>query len=517
MTITRHFIDVSGAAGLRRVHYRKAGTGPPLLMVHQSPRSSAEYAEVMQRWAAHFTCIAPDTPGFGQSDPLPGEPDIDDFADANIALLDALGLDRVAAYGFHSGAIILVTALKRHPQRFTTVACGGYAVWTPEEMELFGTAYLPPFHPQPYGEHLVWVWNRVLEQSWFFPWFDVRPETRLPMANDDPEAVHAIVTEMLDAGNAYRAGYAAVLRAPRDIPPPDAKTPPVLVAAYAGDPLQEHIDRLGEMPTGWISKKVATPAELEAAALSHLRASETPSATAIPEAGDEGFVHVQAAGFDGLVHWRGSPAAERFVLPAPGSEASLLEDKDALVIDLPGHGLSDDWPGGEFAAWAAVAAAACEAVGAQPGIVVGEGASLLLAAEVARRIDAPACGGFDVLLPARSEPGWAERALPDITPDRHGAYLIRNWSAVRAEQLFWPWFEASAANAIPFRPEQVEPGALALSHRARIRARAGRELLKVLLDLDRDQIIAAAPPLTFLRVPGWARERDDIWIPEETK
>src|SRR5690606_14285730 len=78
MTITRHFVTV----GKRRIHYRKAGSGPPLLMVHQSPRSSAEYEPLMTKWAQHFTCIAPDTPGFGQSDPLPGDPDINDFSTA---------------------------------------------------------------------------------------------------------------------------------------------------------------------------------------------------------------------------------------------------------------------------------------------------------------------------------------------------------------------------------------------------------------------------------------------------
>ena len=84
MEITRHFVDV----GSRRVHYRRAGKGPPLLMAHQSPRSSAEYEPLMREWGKHFTCIAPDTPGFGQSDPLAiEEPTIDDFADAMLAFL----------------------------------------------------------------------------------------------------------------------------------------------------------------------------------------------------------------------------------------------------------------------------------------------------------------------------------------------------------------------------------------------------------------------------------------------
>jgi pimeloyl-ACP methyl ester carboxylesterase len=212
--ITRHFIDVRG----RRVHYRRAGSGPPVLMVHQSPRSSAEYEPLMRRWAEHFTCIAPDTPGFGLSDPLPGTPEIEDFADAIMAFVDAVGLGRVAAYGFHSGGIILVTALKRHPERFTGLAVGGYGVWTPAERAAFSETYLPPFRPSAYGEHLVWLWNRILEQSWFFPWYDVRPETRLPLASADPVAIDLAIRDMLDSGDAYRAGYGAVFRAGRDIP-----------------------------------------------------------------------------------------------------------------------------------------------------------------------------------------------------------------------------------------------------------------------------------------------------------
>ena len=41
--ITRHYLTIKG----RRVHYRRVGKGPPLLMIHQSPRSSAEYEPLM--------------------------------------------------------------------------------------------------------------------------------------------------------------------------------------------------------------------------------------------------------------------------------------------------------------------------------------------------------------------------------------------------------------------------------------------------------------------------------------
>ncbi|PTD17223.1 alpha/beta hydrolase [Sphingomonas fennica] len=513
MTITRHFIRV----GNRRVHYRKAGSGPTLLMVHQSPRSSAEYEPLMERWGRHFTCIAPDTPGFGQSDPLPGTPDIADFSAALVELLDALGIERTAAYGFHSGGIILIGAVKRHPDRFTALATGGYAVWTPEEMAIFDRDYLPPFRPSAYGEHLAWLWNRIIEQTWFFPWFDVRDAARIGVAHDDPVKTDAVVRDMLDSGDAYRAGYGAVLRAPRDIPPADAKTVPVLIAAYDGDPLQAHIARLGEMPPSWRAEAVATPADLEDACLAHLRAAEALPCPDLAESRDGGFVHVAGTGFDGLIRWRGDPAGAQVLLHAPGREADLLDIGDALGIDLPGHGLSDGWQEGftpTLANWAAIVAAAIAAIAEGRPAIIGEGFSALLAAAVAARTGAHGWGAVaaHIPLPTATAP-WIDRAIPDQAPDRFGAYLIAAWGAVRAGHFFWPWFEARAANAIPFAAADIAPDALAAEHRALIRARAGKALLATLATADRDALVAAAPAIIGWETAGWAGGRNDIWSP----
>jgi len=440
--ITRHFIDVPNADGsTRRVHYRRCGQGQPLLMVHQSPRSSGEYESLMQAWGAHFTCIAPDTPGFGQSAPLPGQPEIGDFADGLVALMDALGLERCPAYGFHSGGIILVTALKRHPRRFTGLAVGGYAIWTAAEMAIFGESYLPPFRPSAYGEHLTWLWNRMLEQSWFFPWFDVRGEARLPGAHADVARVDQAVREMLEAGDAYRASYGAVLRAPRDIPPADALVPPVLISAYAGDPLQAHIDRLGDLPAGWRAETVATPADHQRVSLDFLLGLPPVAAAPLRECDDEGFAAVETAEFTGLVHWRGR-AGEVATIPAPGRAISLV---DGAGIDPPGHGLSDDWAGGsDRAAWEAVFA------------------------DVARQ------RGFAGLRFEAPAPGDPALLYPDLTPDRFGSHLLRAWGAVRAAQFFRPWHQASAATAIGFDAAAITPERLAAAHLALLQARAAR-------------------------------------------
>lgn len=444
MQITRHYLTVDG----RTVHYRRCGSGPTLLMVHQSPRSSAEYEPLMREWGAYFTCVAPDTPGFGQSVPLAPkmdgtDPDINDYADAVADFVHALGPEKVAAYGFHSGGIILVTALKRHPELFHGLAVGGYAIWTDEEMALFGTSYLPPFNPSAYGEHLTWLWNRILEQSWFFPWFDVRSESRLSVAHADPARVHAVVMEMLDAGDAYRLGYGAVLRAPRDIPPPDAVTPPVVITAYDGDPLQAHIDRLGAMPMGWEARKVATPKEHQEASLAFLQALTADGEQALAEDEDKGFVPIKTADFEGLIHWHGQRGGLLHI-HAPGEE---LNTSEPLGIDLPGHGLSSGWsdatPTG-WHAWQSVIDASATALGASQ-IVYTE-----------------------------PEEGDADRLFPDLMFDRFGNYLITAWGIVRARRLFSPWYEAAAAGVIDFDPAALAPQALAKDHRALIRAVAAK-------------------------------------------
>jgi haloalkane dehalogenase len=439
--ISRHFVPVEG----RRVLYRRAGKGPAVLLVHQSPRSSAEFVPLIERWAEHFTVIAPDTPGFGHSDPLPGEqPEIGDFAVALLGFLDALGIRRIAAYGFHSGGIILMSAFRQAPERFSAIAIGGYAIWTEAERAHFGDAYLPPLKASAYGEHLTWLWNRILEQSWFFPWFDARPEMRLSAAHDDPARVKATVCDMLDSGDAYRAGYGAVLRASRDIPPPDAKTPPVLITAYDGDPLQPHIDRLGSLPQGWTAKKVRTPAEQEAETLAFLQANRAPEPPVPVEMADEGFVVVG----DMQLHWHGQGDVLR--VHAPGRSVETLSADlraGARSVDLPGHGLSDLWSGED---WNTVIESARREFGAT------------------RIIRDPALTG---------DP---DRLFPDLSPDRFGAYLMRAWQIVRARHFFTPWYEANSAHAISFDPAAIAPERLAVEHRELLRATAARDYAKAL-------------------------------------
>ena len=92
------------AAG-RLVHYRRAGSGPPVVLLHDSPRSSVLHLPLLRTLSDAFTVYALDTPGYGLSDPLPDDPrpELDEFGDAHaierdLAIVNAvLNLRHVAA------------------------------------------------------------------------------------------------------------------------------------------------------------------------------------------------------------------------------------------------------------------------------------------------------------------------------------------------------------------------------------------------------------------------------------
>ncbi|QJQ32064.1 alpha/beta fold hydrolase [Sphingomonas lacunae] len=443
MRITRHYLTVKG----RRVHYRRCGEGPPVLLVHQSPRSSREYEAVMRQWGRQFTCLAPDSPGFGQSDPFSFRaPTTEDYADAVLDFAKAVGLSGIAAYGFHSGGIFLMNAMRRHPERFVALAVGGYPCFRPEELADVGEAYLPSFKPMPYGEHLVWAWNRLLEQSWYFPWYMPDDRRRMSLAHADPMAVQDMVMDLLAAGDAYRDGYRAALTAVYDVPAAGSDVPPALIASYAGDPMTAHIARFPPLPDGWEAAEQPTRDAHFAVCADFLSHHPAPAAD-LAEDRHRGFIAVQAGRFDGLIHWRGQ--GDVLHLHGPGCSLDLLSE-DGVMIDLPGHGLSDPWPGEpptDWAAWQVVIDAAAAHLGAK-----------------AVSHEALPCGEAVLL-------------FPDLTPDRYGHHLVTAWANVRASHVFAPHYAVNIAHARPIDPAAMAPERLAAEHLALIRAGTAAQAL----------------------------------------
>jgi haloalkane dehalogenase len=129
-----------------QVHYRLAGvpTDRPLVMLHQSPSSSAMWESVMPLFAARgWYVVAPDLLGHGGTDPGCVAPTLADYASGVWAALDALGLEVFDLVGHHSGASIGVLMATQRPARMRALALWGVALMTPERQHTLGTEQAP--------------------------------------------------------------------------------------------------------------------------------------------------------------------------------------------------------------------------------------------------------------------------------------------------------------------------------------------------------------------------------------
>ena len=524
---TRHWVTV----GSRRVHYTRAGDGPPVVLLHASPCSSKVLRMPQVVFAQRLTALAFDTPGFGLSDPLPmARPETEDFADALADTLDALGIGRVAVHGRHTGAQIAVEFAARHPSRCTVAITDGFPVFSEEVKRDRPERYLEPIVPSWDGAHLLWLWFRYREQHVFWPWNAQDAGHRADTDVPDLDFLHRGVVELLEAGDGYRVGYSTAYRH-RGIAAMTDLRVPVCFGWRPGDSLAGMRER---MPAG--SWNETFPREAEAAAraelevlLRHASGASPPPAphcTALAGRTTPGYVAVR--GGQVLVRRVGDAGAGApFVLipPLPGSSALLdgamralaeCSGREVIAFDLPGHGESparDDVPQ-TIAALAGAALQTLDAIGADRVHLCGHQGGAAVAVELATRaprriasltLDAPVC-----LEPTGRE-ALVERWLAEageLAPCRDGGHLVRAWHMRRDMSLWWPWFEQRREHA-RHGPVAIDPAALTLELRESMKQpRSTGPALRAVLAYPMAERLAALP-----MVPRLLARADDPWAP----
>src|SRR5262249_28485097 len=106
------------------IFYREAGrsNAPAILLLHGFPSASHMFRDLIPRLADRFHVIAPDLPGFGQSD-MPERIKFgytfDNIARTVGRFIDVIGLERFAIYVFDYGAPTGFRLAVRHPERIT--------------------------------------------------------------------------------------------------------------------------------------------------------------------------------------------------------------------------------------------------------------------------------------------------------------------------------------------------------------------------------------------------------------
>jgi pimeloyl-ACP methyl ester carboxylesterase len=106
--------------GRVRLHVRRAGSGPPLLLVHGMMTSSYSWRYVVRELSEHFEIIAPDMPGCGKSPPRPECPhDAASLATLIGELQGTLGIEGCLAIGNSLGGYLCLRLLYEDPKAFS--------------------------------------------------------------------------------------------------------------------------------------------------------------------------------------------------------------------------------------------------------------------------------------------------------------------------------------------------------------------------------------------------------------
>jgi len=195
-----------------QLHVRRAGEGPPLLLLHGFPQTHRMWRHVAPRLAASYTVVCPDLRGYGCSGCPPSDAAHAPYAKRALArdlvvLMERLGFARFAVAGHDRGGRVAYRLALDHPERVDRLAVLDVlptaAVWDRADAR-FALGYWPwsmLAQPAPLPERLLQaaadaVVDAALD-GWGPPSDAFDPATRAAYAKPlrDPAHAHAICEE----------------------------------------------------------------------------------------------------------------------------------------------------------------------------------------------------------------------------------------------------------------------------------------------------------------------------------
>jgi len=136
---TRESLVVHG----HRLSYLRAGSGPPLLLLHGIANNCQTWADVIPRLAESHTVIAPDLLGHGESDKPRGDYSIAAYANGLRDLTSVLDIEQATVVGHSLGGGIALQFAYQFPERCERLALVGSGGLGPELSAGLRAATLP--------------------------------------------------------------------------------------------------------------------------------------------------------------------------------------------------------------------------------------------------------------------------------------------------------------------------------------------------------------------------------------
>jgi pimeloyl-ACP methyl ester carboxylesterase len=443
------------------------------VLVHPGIANASFLLPLLQRLAAHHTCFAFDSAGFGCSDPGPAQPaSIADLTEVLAAAMHELQFPAVPVYGYHSGAVVALELAHRQPQLVSGLILDGLPLFTPAEVkELFSSDFAPPLRVDELGGHFSRTWTRFRDQTTFYPWYARTPEHMIPQElAAAPEIVHTWMSYFFRSAKHYAGpflgahtyGAVAAQRL-------SALQMPAAFLMADNDLLAKHARRFPPLqPRQRMIRLAATPEVRHQQLLELLR--EFAAHAAAPDDMAPGSASQAASGITRdyvdlpsgqmLVRHSGPAQAPIILLlhDAPGSArelepliVALAATHRVYAFDLPGCGESEPLPDAtrSLGHYAAVLQQACRDLGIERAAVYGRGFGASLAIEFAR--NAPALASqlllHGVLLPTDEERAdLRAHYAPPIAIEATGGHWYQTWLMLRDSLLYWPWYRRTRAS-----------------------------------------------------------------------
>ena len=447
------------------LHYRVAGAGAPVVLLHPSPMSGLAMVPIAKALSDQYQTFCFDTPGYGQSEALahPAQ-SLDDYVNALLAGWDALGIARCALIGAATGAQIAIEISKRFPERVSLLIADSACHFSDLERERILRGYFPDLTPTDHAGHLALAWQMSRDLFLAFPWFDPSPAARLKRDIPPPQVINAMVLDYMRAGPDYARAYRLAFQNER-ASQLKALRVQTLIPLWESSILKPHTEALLAQPLPSVVSALpigtGPAARIEAIARAvrkHYRDGKMGEASAaLPT--KFGYLTLPF----GQLHWRGDlngnglPVIALHDLSGSSEQMAgviepLLGQRPVLALDLPGNGDSD--------------------LAAEPLSTAGQANQLALALKHLG-VNALACwgryAGAQVALELAKNPHFdlvelvhlgalvaspdakavlLEHDSPSLAAAADGSHLLRAWHRVRDEAFFWPWFARSAASAL---------------------------------------------------------------------
>ena len=116
------------------INYEQQGSGEPLILIPYLTADNACYAFQVAEYAKHFTCIALDPRGAGESDKPAGVYSTELFADDVSAFMQAIGVERAHVMGLSLGAAASMWLAAKYPEKVKSLSI--HSGWTKSDLFL---------------------------------------------------------------------------------------------------------------------------------------------------------------------------------------------------------------------------------------------------------------------------------------------------------------------------------------------------------------------------------------------